>query len=59
MTRRPGVEIQSNVARILGLQKIAVSLTLVKRNNKLNGKSSKGRRLQWKKAEIESIPEFD
>ena len=48
-----------NVARILGLQKIAVSLTLVKRNNKLNGKSSKGRRLQWKKAEIESIPDFD
>ena len=48
MTRRPGVEIQSSVARILGLQKIAVSLTLVKRNNKLNGKSSKGRRLQWK-----------
>ena len=32
----------------LGFPKIAASLTLVKRNNKINGKSSKGRRLQRK-----------
>lgn len=34
--------------QFLGFKKL-LSLTLVKRNNKLNGKSSKGRRLQWKK----------